>query len=152
NVPIPWLSEQHRIASILDKADAIRRKRREAVELIESYRGGLFDEMFRGYFSSESHRDWVPVSHFVERFEGGVNLASADRDGPDIRHYVLKVSAVTWDEYRAEEAKPLPLDYEPPREHFVRAGDLLFSRANTTELVGATVYVADTPPNRVLPD
>jgi type I restriction enzyme S subunit len=34
----------------------------------------------------------------------------------------------------------------------VRKGDLLFSRANTTELVGATVFVFDTPPNRVLPD
>jgi type I restriction enzyme S subunit len=36
--------------------------------------------------------------------------------------------------------------------HFVRAGDLLFSRANTTELVGATSYVFETPPNLLLPD
>jgi type I restriction enzyme S subunit len=42
--------------------------------------------------------------------------------------------------------------YEPPESHFVRAGDLLFSRANTTELVAATSYVFDTPPNLLLPD
>jgi type I restriction enzyme S subunit len=36
--------------------------------------------------------------------------------------------------------------------HFVKAGDLLFSRANATELVAATTYVFETPPDLLLPD
>ncbi|MDZ4347644.1 MAG: restriction endonuclease subunit S, partial [Candidatus Binatia bacterium] len=36
--------------------------------------------------------------------------------------------------------------------HFAKPGDLLFSRANTTELVGAVAYVESTPPNVLLPD
>jgi type I restriction enzyme S subunit len=65
---------------------------------------------------------------------------------------ILKVSAVTWNDYDPDESKPVPRDYEAPSHHYVRAGDLLFSRANTTELVGAVAYVFNTPPNRLLPD
>jgi type I restriction enzyme, S subunit len=70
----------------------------------------------------------------------------------ETRYRILKVSAVTWGEYQPQESKPVPSDYEPLEHHFVRKGDLLFSRANTTALVGATVYVFDTPENIVLSD
>ena len=36
--------------------------------------------------------------------------------------------------------------------NFHAPGDLLFSRANTTELVGAVAYVTNCPPNLLLPD
>ncbi len=44
--PHPPLPEQRRIAAILDKADAIRRKRREAVALTEELLRSAFLEMF----------------------------------------------------------------------------------------------------------
>ena len=45
-VPLPPLSEQKRIADILDKADAIRRKRQEAIALTEEFLRSAFLEMF----------------------------------------------------------------------------------------------------------
>jgi type I restriction enzyme S subunit len=45
-VPLPPLPEQRRIVAILDKADAIRRKRREAVALTEELLRSAFLEMF----------------------------------------------------------------------------------------------------------
>lgn len=151
-IPLPPLSEQTRIADILDKADAIRRKRRESRDAIQNLWKSLFDRWFGNLFAEEHLSSRVPVSTFVERFEGGINLATPDRPAPGTRDFILKVSAVTWGDYRPEECKPLLPDYHPPHEHFVRHGDLLFSRANTTELVGATAYVHESPPNRVLPD
>lgn len=45
-VPLPPLEEQRRIAAILDKADDIRRKRREAIALTEQLLRSTFLEMF----------------------------------------------------------------------------------------------------------
>ncbi len=45
-IPLPPLPEQKRIAAILDKADAIRRRRREALRLTGDFLRALFLEMF----------------------------------------------------------------------------------------------------------
>ena len=45
-IPLPPLAEQKRIASILDKADAIRRKRQQAIELADEFLRAVFLDMF----------------------------------------------------------------------------------------------------------
>jgi type I restriction enzyme S subunit len=45
-VPTPPLAEQKRIAAILDKADAIRRKREQAIKLADEFLRSLFLDMF----------------------------------------------------------------------------------------------------------
>ena len=52
DVPLPPLGEQRRIAVILDQADTLRRKRREALELIERLPHSLFIESFGDPFSN----------------------------------------------------------------------------------------------------
>lgn len=45
-IPLPPLDEQRRIAAILDKADDLRRKRKRALELLDSLTQSIFLEMF----------------------------------------------------------------------------------------------------------
>ncbi|WP_062810867.1 restriction endonuclease subunit S [Alcanivorax sp. NBRC 102028] len=45
-IPLPPLSEQKRIATILDKANAIRRKRQQATQLAEEFLRAVFLDMF----------------------------------------------------------------------------------------------------------
>ena len=45
-IPLPPLEEQRRIAAILDKADAIRRKRKQAIQYTEELLRSAFLEMF----------------------------------------------------------------------------------------------------------
>nr|WP_245217494.1 restriction endonuclease subunit S [Rheinheimera maricola] len=45
-IPLPPLAEQKRIAAILDKADAIRRKRQQAIQLADDFLRAVFLEMF----------------------------------------------------------------------------------------------------------
>jgi type I restriction enzyme S subunit len=151
HVLLPSLPEQKQIADILDKADAIRSKRKRTIKLAEQFLRSTFIDMFGDPVINPRNWETVPVSHFVSKLEGGKNLKPAPEDALT-KYYVLKVSAVTWGEYRAQECKPLPSTYSPPESHFVQKGDLLISRANTRELIGATAFVRDTPSNLVLPD
>ena len=45
-IPLPPLPEQKRIAAILDKAAAIRRKRQQAIQLADDFLRAVFLDMF----------------------------------------------------------------------------------------------------------
>lgn len=147
---LPPLDEQQRIAAILDRADGLRAKRRRAINLTQSLGMLIFEQMFGDFDKLRARHQIVRFGEIAD-LQGGRNLVAAD---PDVRapFQVLKISAVTSGTFKPGEAKPLPVDYTPPDAHLVRQGDLLISRANTAELVGAVAYVDSCPPNRVLPD
>lgn len=65
---------------------------------------------------------------------------------------VLKVSAVSWSNFRPDQAKALNGIYEPENHHRISKGDFIISRANTKELVGAVVLVDRDFPARLLSD
>jgi len=58
-VPVPPLPEQRRIAAILDKADAIRRKRGEGIRLVDELLRSTFLEMFGDPVSN--NRSWPMI-------------------------------------------------------------------------------------------
>lgn len=59
-IPLPPLSEQKRIADILDKADAIRRKRQVELDALSALRSSVFLHLFGDPRSGRS--DWPAVS------------------------------------------------------------------------------------------
>jgi type I restriction enzyme S subunit len=65
---------------------------------------------------------------------------------------VLKVSAVSWDDFDPAQNKALPSHLQPRPEYEVRSGDFLISRANTAELVAKSVVVRQTPSHLMLSD
>ena len=83
--------------------------------------------------------------------EAGKSFQTSDVLAKEDELGVLKVSAVTWSAFKPEEAKAVS-GYTPETHHRVRRDDLLISRANTRELVGAVVLVEDDYPNRLLSD
>jgi len=62
---------------------------------------------------------------------------------------VLKLSAVKNGSFFEEENKQLPADIEPERRYEIQHGDLLITRANTPQLVGAAA-VADSPRRKLM--
>lgn len=152
-IPLPPLPEQRRIAAILDQADELCTKRRRALELLDELADALFIDMFGARSASGDRWPLEPISRFVQGFQSGRSLASpADGEAANGIHRILKISSVTSGVFKPSEAKPLPRAYEPPVSHSVHAGDLLISRANTSELVGACAYVWEEPDGLVLPD
>lgn len=150
--PLPPLEEQRRIAAILDQAETLRTQRRTALALLDSLTQSLFLDMFGDPVANDRGWPKVAVNDFVAGFESGKSLVADDEEDSASKYRVLKVSAVTSLEYKPGQSKAVPTDYAPPQSHIVRAGDLLFSRANTSELIGATAYVEATPDNLLLPD
>lgn len=150
-IPLPRSQEQHRIAAILDRADGIRRKRQQALRLADDFLRSVFLDIFGDPTTNPKGWPVLPLSEGVVAFEGGRNLNPTDAARSDgVR--VLKVSAVTNGEYRPDESKSFGEDQEVLAEEFVRTGDLLISRANTAQLVGAVAYVWHTEGREMLPD
>jgi type I restriction enzyme, S subunit len=148
-IPLPTLHKQKRIVAILDAAEALRAKRRESISQLDSLVQAMFSDMFGNPVVNPKGWEECPFADVIDRLEGGKNVAPSESPSD---HRILKVSAVTYGEYRPEEAKWLPADFIPPDSYIVRSGDLLISRANTVNLIGATAYVWDTPAQMVLPD
>ena len=60
-IPLPPLPEQKRIAAILDKADAIRRKRQQAIKLADDFLRATFLEMFGDPVTNPKRWERVPL-------------------------------------------------------------------------------------------
>ena len=141
-IPLPDINEQHEIATKLDKIDAIIAERQQQLELIDQLVKSRFIELF-GSISEE-----VPLSYYIAGLNAGKSLAGEEEN----HNKVLKTGAATYDYFDATQIKNLPIDYEPQESHRVKAGDVIISRMNTAELVGAAAYVWDVPEHIYLPD
>lgn len=70
-IPLPPLDEQKRIAAILDKADAIRRKRQQAIQLADDLLRSVFLEMFGDPISNPKGWKTKKLGDLVEIKGGG---------------------------------------------------------------------------------
>ena len=151
-LPLPPLPEQRRIADILDKADAVRRKRKETIALTEELLRSAFLEMFGDPVTNPKGWPVEPMGQAIDRFEAGWSANGDARERAGDEYGVLKVSAVTSGYFRPEEHKAVAAA-EVDRELVTpRQGDLLFSRANTRELVAACCLIERDEPKLFLPD
>ena len=82
-IPLPPLPEQRRIAAILDQADALRAKRREALAQLESLTQSIFVEMF-GDIATYSNQWGIKTLAEVTKFENG-DRSSNYPSGDDIK-------------------------------------------------------------------
>ncbi|MGJ4917499.1 restriction endonuclease subunit S [Bradyrhizobium sp. HKCCYLRH2015] len=150
-IPIPPLDEQRRIAVILDKADALRRKRRRAIELLDSFARSVFLEMFGDPDKPNNYEKRI-LGDLVSGIESGWSPTCLDRVAVVGEPGVLKLSAVTNSEFIQEENKALPAELRPKAGTEVVRGDILLCRKNTRELVGSSVYVWETRPDLHMSD
>ena len=147
--PLPPLDEQRRIVGLLDRAAEIRRRADAARAKARAIIPALFLDMFGDPATNPKGWPIVELGDVISRITGGKNIEAGNGTS---KYRIMKVSAVTSGIFKAHEAKPAPDDHIPAQDHHVRAGDFLFSRANTSELVGAVAIADDVPAGLLLPD
>jgi type I restriction enzyme S subunit len=146
-VPVPPLDEQRRIVDVLeghlsrlDAADTyLRSTRRRLITLERS----ALESLFGG---AE-----VPLAELISNISAGKSFGGMNGPAGDGAWGIIKVSAMTWGAFDPSENKAIPSDRVDLRFE-VREGDLLVSRANTDEYVGASVLVGPVRPRLLLSD
>jgi len=144
DVPLPRLSEQKRIAAILDKADAIRRKRQQAIQLADEFLRAVFLDMFGDPVTNPKGFPLGTIRDLVESANYGSSAKASEAVGD---YPILRMGNITYEgAIDMTDLKYIDLtDKEKPKYLAVK-GDLLFNRTNSKELVGKTaVYDRDDP-------
>ena len=142
-VPIVENSIQQEICNNLTKINQIITQRNQQLVELSNLVKSRFNEMF------EEYPDSVFLDTYIKELRAGKSLAGEENN----KNKVLKTGAVSYDYFNSSEVKNLPIDYIPLDEHKVEIGDVIISRMNTSELVGAAGYVwAINNDNIYLPD
>ncbi len=97
---------------------------------------------------------WIEgrVGDLLEGLESGVSVNGEDRDFVGDENAVLKVSAVTYGTFDPTAAKVIDgLELDRAKTNPKR-GQIIISRSNTEELVGASAYIDRDYPHLFLPD
>ncbi|OED72171.1 restriction endonuclease subunit S [Vibrio crassostreae] len=143
-IPLPPLAEQKRIAVILDKADAIRQKRKQAIDLADEFLRSVFLDMFGDPVTNPKGFPLGTIRDLVDTANYGTSGKASETDG---EFPVLRMGNITyqggWD---FTDLKYIDLTEKELPKYLVHRGDLLFNRTNSRELVGKTaVYNQDEP-------
>lgn len=149
-IVLPSLNDQRRFANAADTAISLRQKQMGALRTTDKVLPSLFAEMFGDPLINDRGWPMCRLADVIDQVDAGMSMTGVDRPRRQGEWAVLKISAVTAGIYRPDECK-VTAD-EPMNPVVPRVGDLLFSRANTRELVGATCLVTSDDGQLFLPD
>lgn len=143
---LPPLDEQQRIAAVLDKADMLRAKRRQALAHLETLSQSIFENVFGDLRQSQK----VTFDELCRGdFRNGVSPSTRGL----VRQRVLTLSAVTGEAFDAGASKIGMFDRSTPIEQRVASSSLLICRGNgNLHLVGRGHFPPVDHPDIVFPD
>ncbi len=84
---------------------------------------------------------WSSMGQLLDRIDAGLNVKCVERPPQGAETGLVKISAVTWWRFNERASKTLADSHVHPDQWLIANGDLLVSRANTLELVGAPAVV-----------
>jgi type I restriction enzyme, S subunit len=149
-IPLPSVSEQRRIAEILDKADALRAKRRTSLAQLDTFTQALFLDMFGD--SRADGQQW-PVTRFLELLALPLRNGLSPSHSGSFAAEVLTLSAITGSFFDPEARKSSTFESRPGPDQSVRDEDFLICRGNgNLHLVGKGDFPSRRMPDVTFPD
>jgi len=152
-IPVPHsLDDQIRIAHLLGKVEGLIDQRKQHLQQLDDLLKSVFLEMFGDPVRNEKGWGKKQFSELLDDIESGKSPKCEAREAVADEWGVLKLGAVTRCRFDENENKALPQNVLPSVRDEVKAGDLLFSRKNTYDLVAACAYVFKARPKLLMPD
>lgn len=139
-IPLPPFAEQKRIAAILDKADGIRRKREQAIELADQLLQSVFLDMFGDPITNP--KNWkVRTMGDVGVVQGGLQVTSKRATHPIELPY-LRVANVYRDRLELDEVKSINATEREVEKTRLVQGDVLIveGHGNPNEIGRSAVW------------
>ncbi|WP_407951124.1 restriction endonuclease subunit S, partial [Parvibaculum sp.] len=136
NVPDVSLKEQRRIAMILDKADGVRRKREQALEMANELLQAAFLEMFGDPVGNRRGFRVGTIRDLLEEVRYGTAKKASESEG---EFPVLRMGNITYSgSLDVGDLKYVDLNESEKQKYILNNGDILFNRTNSSDLVGKT--------------
>ena len=134
-VSLPPLTEQRRIAALLDKADIVIRKRREGLRLLDGFLRSVFLELFGDPVKREDGWDTVKLDEISE-IASGVTIGrkldvSATTDVP-----YLRVANVHDGRLDLAEVKTTPATHQDRAQYRLLPGDVVLTEGGDPDKLG----------------
>jgi len=143
SVSVPSLEDQRRIADTLDRAEALRAKRRAALAQLDELVKSIFIEMFGDPAANPKGWPICNIGYLLESASYGTSEKSEAIGG----YPVLRMNNITrTGEMDLTDLKFMDLADSQKERYLVQVGDVLFNRTNSAELVGKTAIFRDTRP------
>ena len=142
-IELPTVAEQKKIATILDAGEALQAKRKQALAKLDTLTKSLFIDLFGD--PSTNPKDW-PIRNIGELLESAT-YGTSEKSEMIGEFPVLRMNNITrTGEMDFTDLKFMNLDASLYDRYLVRAGDILFNRTNSAELVGKTGIFREAKP------
>lgn len=150
-IALPPLDEQRAIADFLDREtaqiDTLIAKQQRLIATLRERRAAVVDR------ETSASGNAAPLRRAIESLRQGWSpVAESDSADGVTEWAVLKVGCTNSGTFDATQNKRLPAGEQPRPEHVVRRGEVVISRSNTRELVGAAAAVLEEYPKLMLSD
>ena len=136
SIPLPPMADQRRIAAILDQADALRAKRREALAQLDSLTQSIFIEMFGDPASNSKAWPRLTLNELMDECgpQNGLYKPSTDygTGTPILRIDAFYDGVVT----KLNSLKRVRLSASELSLYGLRAEDIVINRVNSIEYLG----------------
>ena len=141
-VPLPPLTEQKRIAGILDAADALRAKRREALAQLDTLVQSTFLDMFGDPVTNPKGWEQCVVGDVIHAAKDGPHVSPryADTGVPFLSTRHVKPGEIVWENLKYIDQDEANRQWKKCKPEL---GDILYTKGGTT---GIAARVATSKP------
>jgi type I restriction enzyme S subunit len=157
-IPIAPLADQAKIVAAIEeqfsRLDAGIAALQRAQGNLQRSRAAILDAAVSGELMRIPNGYWeeLALGELVDDIHAGKSFKCEERPAGLNEWGVVKVSAMTWGRFRENENKTVVDNQRADPRYEIHPGDLLVSRANTVEYVGAAVLVGHCRPRLLLSD